>query len=33
VADGKRPGNIKKAVEVIVDLVQGEGDAKGKPFP
>ena len=32
-ADGKRPGNLKKAVEVIVDFVRGEGDAKGKPFP
>lgn len=32
-ADGKRPGNLKKAVEVIVDLVRGEGAAKGKPFP
>jgi len=33
VADGKRPGNLKKAVEVIVDLVRGEGGAKGKLFP
>lgn len=32
-ADGKRPSNLKKAVEVIVDLVRGEGGAKGKPFP
>lgn len=33
VVDEKRPGDLKKAVEVMVDLVRGEGTAKGKAFP
>ncbi|KAJ7140589.1 hypothetical protein C8R43DRAFT_1109532 [Mycena crocata] len=32
-ADGKQLGNPAKGVEVIVDVVRGEGLAAGKPFP
>ncbi|KAF8805492.1 NAD(P)-binding protein [Phlegmacium glaucopus] len=31
--NGKQPGNPSKGVEVMVDLVRGEGAAAGKPFP
>ncbi|KAF9445505.1 NAD(P)-binding protein [Macrolepiota fuliginosa MF-IS2] len=31
--NGKQPGDPEKAVEVIVDLVRGEGASKGKAFP
>lgn len=31
--NGKQLGNPLKGVEVIVDLVRGEGQATGKPFP
>ncbi|KZT18860.1 NAD(P)-binding protein [Neolentinus lepideus HHB14362 ss-1] len=31
--DGKQPGDPKKAVEVMVDLVRGEGVADGKEIP
>jgi len=30
---GREPGDPDKAVEVIVDVVRGEGVAKGKPWP
>ncbi|KAG6818670.1 hypothetical protein H0H93_002997 [Arthromyces matolae] len=29
----KQPGDPKKGVEVMIDVVRGEGQAKGKPFP
>ncbi|KXN91710.1 hypothetical protein AN958_12562 [Leucoagaricus sp. SymC.cos] len=32
-SDGKQPGDPQKAAEIIVDLVRGEGVAKGKPWP
>ncbi|KAF8874875.1 hypothetical protein CPB84DRAFT_1829302 [Gymnopilus junonius] len=31
--NGKQPGNPLKGVEVMVDVVRGEGIAKGKAFP
>ncbi|PPQ72404.1 hypothetical protein CVT26_003797 [Gymnopilus dilepis] len=31
--NGNQPGNPLKGVEVIVDVVRGEGSAKGKEFP
>ncbi|KAF8956242.1 short chain dehydrogenase [Flammula alnicola] len=31
--NGKQPGNPLKGVEVIVDVVRGEGQAAGKAFP
>jgi len=31
--NGKQPGNPAEGVRVIVDVVRGEGDAAGKPFP
>ena len=31
--NGNQPGNPLKGVEVIVDVVKGEGSAKGKEFP
>ncbi|KIM42597.1 hypothetical protein M413DRAFT_444303 [Hebeloma cylindrosporum] len=31
--NGKQPGNPLKGVQVMVDLVRGEGQAVGKPFP
>ncbi|KAF8994489.1 short chain dehydrogenase [Cyathus striatus] len=31
--DRKQPGDPKKGVEVIIDVVRGEGVAKDKPFP
>jgi len=31
--NGKQPGNPLKGVEVIIDLVQGVGQAAGKLFP
>ncbi|KAF8874874.1 short chain dehydrogenase [Gymnopilus junonius] len=31
--NGNQPGNPLKGVEVMVDVVRGEGLAKGKPFP
>lgn len=31
--NGKQPGNPLKGVQVMVDLVRGEGQAAGKPFP
>jgi hypothetical protein len=30
---GREPGDPDKAVEVIVDVVRGEGVAKGRPWP
>jgi hypothetical protein len=32
-ADGKQPGDPKKAVEIMLDVVRGEGVAEGKAFP
>lgn len=31
--NGKQPGDPKKGVEVVLDVVRGEGLAAGKPFP
>ncbi|KAF9533170.1 hypothetical protein CPB83DRAFT_867136 [Crepidotus variabilis] len=31
--NGRQPGDPLKGVEVIVDLIKGEGSATGKPFP
>ena len=31
--NGKQPGDPKKAVEVMLDFVRGEGVAVGKPAP
>jgi hypothetical protein len=31
--NGKQPGDPKKAVEIMVDLVRGEGVAEGKEVP
>ncbi|KAF5363706.1 hypothetical protein D9756_001124 [Leucocoprinus leucothites] len=31
--NGKQPGDPNKAVEIIVDLLRGEGLAKGREFP
>lgn len=31
--DGNQPGDPKKAMEVLVDVVRGEGKAAGRPFP
>jgi len=31
--NGKQPGDPLKGVEVMVDVVRGEGVAEGKPFP
>ncbi|KAL0574491.1 hypothetical protein V5O48_007466 [Marasmius crinis-equi] len=31
--NGKQPGNPRNGVEVILDIVRGEGVAKGKPAP
>jgi hypothetical protein len=31
--DGKQPGDPKKAVEVVIDVVKGEGCAKGREMP
>ncbi|CAA7268709.1 unnamed protein product [Cyclocybe aegerita] len=31
--NGKQPGNPLKGVEVVADVVRGEGSAAGKPFP
>ncbi|KAJ6596158.1 hypothetical protein DFH09DRAFT_1024016 [Mycena vulgaris] len=31
--NGKQPGDPLKGVEVVLDIVRGEGLAKGKPFP
>ncbi|KAK1218302.1 hypothetical protein PQX77_019014 [Marasmius sp. AFHP31] len=31
--NGKQPGNPQKAVQVLLDLVHGDGLAQGKPFP
>lgn len=31
--NGKQPGDPLKGVEVMVDVVRGEGTAVGKPFP
>jgi hypothetical protein len=33
VYDGKQPGDPKKLVEVILDLVRGEGAAQGRKLP
>lgn len=30
---GKQPGDPQKGAEIVVDLVRGEGSAKGKEFP
>ncbi|KAJ8085605.1 hypothetical protein PM082_004423 [Marasmius tenuissimus] len=31
--NGKQPGDPKKAVQVLLDIVHGDGLAQGKPFP
>jgi hypothetical protein len=31
--DGKQPGDPAKGVEVVLDIVRGEGLAAGKAFP
>lgn len=31
--DGNQPGDPRKAIKLIVDVVRGEGKAAGKPFP
>jgi hypothetical protein len=31
--DGNQPGDLKKAVELMIDLVIGEGCAAGKMVP
>lgn len=31
--NGKQPGDPKKAVEIMIDVVRGEGVAEGKAFP
>jgi hypothetical protein len=30
---GKQPGDASKAANVIIDVVRGEGQAQGKPWP
>jgi len=30
---GKQPGDPNKAMEIVVDVVRGEGVAAGKPWP
>jgi hypothetical protein len=31
--NGKQPGNPKIGVQVVIDIIKGEGAAQGKPFP
>jgi hypothetical protein len=31
--DGKQPGDLRKGVAVVIDLVRGEGVAKGREVP
>lgn len=31
--DGNQPGDPKKAVEIMIDVVRGEGKAEGKAMP
>jgi len=31
--NGRQPGNPEKGVQVIIDVIKGEGLASGKPFP
>jgi hypothetical protein len=31
--DGNQPGDPRKAMDCLVDVVRGEGKAAGKPFP
>ncbi|KAF9560040.1 short chain dehydrogenase [Agrocybe pediades] len=31
--NGKQPGDPKKGVELVLDLVRGEGEAAGRPLP